>query len=92
LLDFNTDTNYWEEVTLQINDEIPTTINNTSYVSWRPTKFNAAVRYGFGKTQPKFCYDNTVKDSYTNAFGLQLFSMFRPQTNSLLLQGFTSVH
>ena len=41
--------NYWEELETAFNEGILSTKNNESYVSWRPAKLNAAIKYSFGE-------------------------------------------
>jgi hypothetical protein len=59
-----------------------------SYISWRPTKLNLALKYNFGEYRSKICYDNTYKNFYTDAIGLQLYNVFRPLSSQLALTGF----
>ncbi|MDX6746705.1 DUF5723 family protein [Polaribacter sp. PL03] len=80
--------NYWDELNTSLKEELPTTETQESYISWRPTKFNAAIKYSFGKKRGKYCYDNTYKNFYTDAFGAQLYSVFRPLSNQFALTGF----
>ncbi|WP_298947922.1 DUF5723 family protein [uncultured Polaribacter sp.] len=87
-LDYNSNRNYWQELDTAVKQQLPTTDNQDSYVSWRPAKFNAAVKYSFGERRSKYCYDNTYKDVYTDAFGAQLYSIFRPLNQQFALTGF----
>ena len=80
--------NYWEELETAFKEQILTTNNNESYVSWRPAKLNAAVKYSFGEKRSKHCYDNTFKEFYTDAFGAQLYTVFRPLRQQFALTGF----
>lgn len=80
--------NDWDNLDEAFKEQLPSFENETSYISWRPTKFNAAIKYSFGEKRSKYCYDNTYKDFYTDGFGLQLFSIFRPLTQQLALTGF----
>ena len=79
---------YWEELETAFKEQILTTNNNESYVSWRPAKLNAAVKYSFGEKRSKLCYDNTFKEFYTDAFGAQLYTVFRPLRQQFALTGF----
>lgn len=81
-------TNNWNEISNRFKEELPTTQDEESYVSLRPTKFNAAVKYSFGEKRSEICYDNRFRDFYTNAIGLQLYSVFRPLSPQLVLSGF----
>ena len=35
-----------------------------------------------------YCYDNTFKEFYTDAFGAQLYTVFRPLRQQFALTGF----
>jgi hypothetical protein len=80
--------NYWEELETAFKEQILSTENNESYVSWRPAKLNAAIKYSFGEKKSKYCYDNTFKEFYTDAFGAQLYTVFRPLRQQFALTGF----
>jgi hypothetical protein len=80
--------NYWNELETAFKEQLPNTENNESYVSWRPTKVNAAIKYSFGEKRSKYCYDNTFKEFYTDAFGAQLYAVFRPLREQFALTGF----
>ena len=84
----NNGTNYWGDLDQRFRDELPTTETQETYISWRPTKLNAALKYSFGEKWSKYCYDTTYKDFYTNAIGVQLYSVFRPLSPLLALTGF----
>ncbi|GAB7257074.1 DUF5723 family protein [Polaribacter sp. OB-PA-B3] len=87
--DYNTNnTNYWQNLNDDFEEQLPTEENKDSYISWRPTKFNAAIKYSFGEKRSKYCYDDTYKDFYTDAFGAQLYSVFRPLNQQFALTGF----
>lgn len=81
-------TNYWNELDQDFKEKVPSGDNKDSYISWRPTKFNASLKYSFGQKRSKECYDNTYKDFYRNAMGVQLYSVFRPLGPQLALTGF----
>jgi hypothetical protein len=80
--------NYWNEIETAFKEQVLSTDNNDSYVSWRPTKLNAAIKYSFGEKRSKYCYDNTFKEFYTDAFGAQLYAVFRPLREQFALTGF----
>ncbi len=86
--DSSSNINYWEQLDQRIRDELPTKANTDSYVSWQTTKFNAALKYSFGEQRSKYCYQNTYKDFYTDAFGVHLYSEFRPLSPLLALTAF----
>ena len=81
-------TNYWDEIDALFKEQLPTESNTNSYTSWRPVKINTALKYSFGERKSKVCYDNNHKDYYTDALGVQLFSVFRPLSPQLALTAF----
>jgi len=86
--DPNNPINYWGQIDSNFRKQLPTDENQESYISWRPTKLNVALKYSFGEIRSKICYDNTYKDFYTDAIGVQLYSIFRPLSPQLALTGF----
>ena len=84
----NSSGNYWSEIYNRFKKEVPITENQESYISWRPTKINAALKYSFGERRSKVCYDNSYKEFYRDAIGVQLFNVFRPLSLQLALTGF----
>lgn len=77
-------TDYWAQLDSDFKAKVPRETNTDSYISWRPLKFNAAVKYSFGRARiNKECYDVTYKEYYNNAVGLQLYSITRPLSNQL---------
>ena len=90
-LDFQydgTDPDYWKQLNDDFKAAIPEVANQDSYMAWRPSKLNAAVKYSFGETRSQYCYDRTFKEIYTDAFGVQLYSLFRSLRNEYALTGF----
>ena len=89
-LEFDNDNNFenWDEIDQRFQDEIPVTDDFESYISWRPTKLNLALKYSFGDYRSKICYDNTYKNFYTDAIGVQLYNVFRPLSSQLALTAF----
>ncbi|MAD96594.1 MAG: hypothetical protein CMB99_04625 [Flavobacteriaceae bacterium] len=81
-------TNYWEQISDEFKRQIPTTDNQDSYTTWRPMRFNAALKYSFGERRSKICYDNRYEEFYTDAVGAQLFTIFRPLFPQMALTGF----
>ncbi|WP_299062133.1 DUF5723 family protein [uncultured Polaribacter sp.] len=86
--DENDFTNYWDEFEENFKRQLPSGDNSDSYISWRPTKVNASLKYSYGERRSLECYRNTHKDFYANALGVQLFSVFRPLGPQLALTGF----
>ena len=91
-IQFNYDTdnqiNYWRQLDEDFRENVPSGSNLNPYTSFRPTKINSSLRYSFGEKRSKYCYDNTYKDFYKNAVGVQLFSIFRPLSPQVALTGF----
>ena len=86
--EFDSNRNYWGELDAELKEQLPIVDNQDSYTSWRPAKLNVAIKYSFGEKRSKYCYDNTLKDFYTNAFGAQLYSVFRPLRQQFALTSF----
>lgn len=84
----NNSRNYWGEIDERFKEKLPITDNQESYISWRPTKINAALKYSFGERRSKVCYDNNFKEFYTDALGFQVHTMFRPLNPQLAFTGF----
>jgi len=78
----------WSDVQDIFNATFPKDWDTDSYISWRPLKFNAAMKYSFGERRSKVCYDNSYEDFYTDAVGVHLFSVFRPLFPQVALTGF----
>ncbi len=81
-------TDYWNELDIAFDEQVPSGENEESYVSWRPAKLNAMLKYSFGERRSKVCYADTKKGYYYNAIGLQLHSVFRPVGQQFALTGF----
>ena len=86
--EFDSNRNYWGELDAALKEQLPIVDNQDSYTSWRPAKLNVAIKYSFGEKRSKYCYDNTLKDFYTNAFGAQFYSVFRPLRQQFALTSF----
>lgn len=81
-------TNYWNDIDIAFDEQVPSGENEEAYVSWRPAKLNAALRYSFGERRSKVCYADTKKGYYYNAIGVQLHSVFRPLRQQFALTSF----
>lgn len=81
-------TNYWDQLNNRFKRDMPTTENQESYISWRPTKINAALKYSFGEKRSRICYGNEYKDFYTDAIGIQLYNTFRLSQSRTAITGF----
>jgi len=81
-------TDYWGNIDEAFKEQLPYEENYDSYISWRPTKINGALKYSFGEQRSRYCYDNTYKDFYNSAVGFHLFTIFRPLSPQVALTGF----
>ncbi|MDA9968401.1 DUF5723 family protein [Polaribacter sp.] len=89
VFDATNPTNYWEILNVDFEEKVPRENNTNSYTSWRPTRVNAALKYSFGnEMRSKYCYDNTFKEFYTDAFGLQIHTIIRPLRPQYAITGF----
>lgn len=80
--------NYWGQFDGNFREQVPTDTNKRSYISWRPTKLNAALKYRF-KERRHYNNGNSVsKNFYSDAIGVQLYYVFRPLNPQLALTGF----
>ena len=80
--------NYWADLDADFLEKVPRGDNQDSYISWRPAKVNAALKYSFGERRSTYCYDNTYKELYTNAFGIHIHTVFRALSPQVELTGF----
>jgi hypothetical protein len=88
IFDPNSSADYWGDINRRFQNQLKTTENQDSYISWRPTKLNAALKYSFGEKRSDICYDNSYKDFYTDALGVQFYSILRPLGPQLAITGF----
>ncbi|MEM1259084.1 MAG: DUF5723 family protein [Bacteroidota bacterium] len=94
LTDFNTE--IWQELIDDIEEQVPFENNEESYITLRPVKLNASFRYNFGERNPKTksckCSIKTVSRvenlDYVNAMGGQLFMMNRARGPQAALTAF----
>ena len=78
--EYNTDdpSDYWEQLEEDFNENVRTEETENSYISSRPMKINAALKYSFGKKRSKFFYTKTHKQYYYNSIGFQFHTIMRP--------------
>ena len=78
--EYNSDdpSDYWEQLEEDFNANVPTEETENTYISWRPMKINAALKYSFGEKRSKFCYTKTHKQYYYNSIGFQIHTIMRP--------------
>jgi len=92
--DLNSDV--WQDLVDDIEAQIPFETNADAYVSLRPIKLNASIRYNFGKqkqnTEDCYCgtgvVDNDSPFDYKNAVGAHLFVINRPKGPQTALTAF----
>lgn len=86
----NLNRDFWQDLVDEIEELVPFQETNTSYLTFRPTKVNASLRYDFGKTQggsSQYCDCTTepkrrgflARMSYRNSVGGHLFMVNRPR-------------
>ena len=89
LFDSSNPSNYWSDLDDDFKEKVPIITNTNSYTSWIPTKVNASLKYSFGEERrSKYCYDTTFKEFYTDAFGIQFHTTFRPLNPQYAITGF----
>ncbi len=84
---FNGSNDLWQELVDDLERLVPFETNQKSYLSLRPIKLNASVRYNWGergqKTEDCYCGYSTVNTTdgfdYVNAVGGHLFMIQRPK-------------
>lgn len=65
----------------KLKEAVPLDTLSKAYVTMRPLKLNGSVKYSFNqyKKDACACYLKEEKPPYMDAFGLQLFTQFRPK-------------
>jgi hypothetical protein len=92
--DLNSD--IWQNLVDDIEAQIPFETNSDSYVTLRPIKLNASIRYNFGeqnqKTEDCYCgtsvVDNDSPFDYKNAVGGHLYIINKPKGPQAALTAF----
>lgn len=79
---------YWEGVSDNFEELFDLKETTTQYVTWRPIKFNSAIRYSFGKKVDEECNCIAETGDYLNAIGAQLFAVNRPKHPQLALTAY----
>lgn len=92
-IDFQFDSsnpNYWSDLTNDFNEKVPRVDNSDTYSLMRPTKIYSGLKYSYGKSRivRGDCYNTNYKEYYSNAIGVQLFSVIRPLQPHFALTGF----
>jgi hypothetical protein len=88
IADNQTAEDYWNEVADNFEDLFEVDTTSSKYITWRPLKFNAAVRYKFGKKNTEDCNCLSKEGDYINAVGAQLYAIKRPKSPQLALTAF----
>ena len=91
--DLNRD--FWQDLVDEVEELIPFETTNSAYITFRPTKLNASIRYDFGKLDGSDnecdCDISTTKTrriSYPNSIGGHLYAINRPRGPLFALTGF----
>jgi hypothetical protein len=84
----NENNSYIEDLEARFRRELVVNENENSYKSWRPIKMNAAIKYSFGDKVSKRINSYFSKDFYTDATGIQLYSVYTPLSPQLALTAF----
>ena len=90
-------TDFWEDLVDDVENFVPFDDNTNSYVSFRPTKLYASLRYNFGQPVEGRascdCGVNAVRSpsnraKYVNSVGAQLYAINRPRGPQAALSAF----
>ena len=93
----NLNRDYWQDLVDEIEELVPFEESNSAYLTFRPTKVNASLRYDFGKpTGSSEDCDCTIQASggneprmaYRNSVGGHLFLINRPRGPQAAITGF----
>jgi len=92
----NPDTDFWEDLVDDVESLVPYEENTRSYVSFRPTKLYASLRYNFGEQVPTRgncecginATSNSFRSKYANSVGGQLYMINRPRGPQAALTAF----
>lgn len=90
------DPDYWQDLVDEIEALVPFEENTRTYISLRPTKLYASLRYNLGGTPPPEgpcdCDYRTSRprreQPYSSAFGAQFFMINRPRAPQAALTAF----
>jgi hypothetical protein len=85
---FDNNGNYVNDLETRFDRLTVISENERSYISLRPIKMNAALKYSFGEIVRKRIDKYFIKDFYTEAAGVQLHSVFRPLRPQVALTAF----
>lgn len=70
-----------QDILDELEAAIPIDTINTSYSALRPIKLNGSIKYSFNRYDSGTCYCSLDEEDspYMDAFGLQVFTQFRPK-------------
>ena len=88
--------NFWRDLVDEIETLVPFEADTKSYISFRPTKLNASLRYNFGEQRQRTadcdCGPNVGRSNrsqkYRNGIGGQLYMINRPRGPQMALTAF----
>jgi hypothetical protein len=80
--------NYINNLEARFKRELVVAVNENAYLSFRPIKMNVALKYSFGDKTTRIINTYFEKDFYTEAMGIQLYSVFRLLSPQLALTAF----
>ncbi|NJB72765.1 hypothetical protein GGR42_003256 [Saonia flava] len=92
----NPNADFWQDLVDEIEEIVPFDNNENGFVTFRPTKLNASIRYNFGEpslsTEDCNCgpdtYLNDSRIKYVNSIGGQIFVINRPRGPQAALTAF----
>jgi len=87
---------FWQELVDEVEQFIPFEDNNKNYITFRPTKLYASIRYDFGEQVPPkgncdcgpYATLGSFRAKYANSFGGQLYMINRPRGPQAALSAF----
>ena len=96
----NPNTDFYQDLVDDINAFIPYEENNDSYLTFRPTKLYASLRYNFGEQMLSRgncdcginATSNSSRSKYANSVGGQLYMISRPRGPQAALTAFYQRH
>ena len=94
----NLNRDFWQDLVDEVEEIVPFETTNKGYITFRPTKLNASLRYDFGKPIENGSQadcdctagssKNRLRVKYRNSAGGQLYAINRPRGPQFALTGF----
>tara|TARA_R110000868_G_scaffold86347_9_gene242288 strand:+ start:16649 stop:18100 length:1452 start_codon:yes stop_codon:yes gene_type:complete len=92
----NSGEDQWRNLVDDLEALVPYEVSNANYITFRPTKLNASIRYDFGERieSREVCNctskigGNTSRSSYKNSVGAHLYAINRPRGPQTALTAF----